>query len=310
MGLSRRSLLVTAATAAAASATWRSAFAKEDETQETAPNLFIEANGVRYAYRRFGASTGVPLLFLTHFRATMDFWDPAVVDPLAKDRSVILFSNAGVGLSGGETPKTIEGMAAHVEAFLDALKLTTVDLLGISIGGYIAQQVSLDRPNLVRRLVLVGTAPRGGESIAQPLPEVRAIFARNPGPGVAIPALFFTQSESGQAAGRAYVDRMLHLRQTEREPAITQQSSQAQATAFFAWGAVPQSNRYAQLADIKQRALVVNGSNDILIPTINSYILAQHLPNAKLIIYPDAGHGSLYQYHEDFVSEVSRFLAA
>lgn len=151
--ISRRSLIQTAAAAAAAVSATPVAALAESNTQETAPNLFVEANGIRYAYRRFGASTGVPLLFLIHFRATMDFWDPAVVNPLAKDRPVILFSNAGVGLSGGEAPDTIDGMAGHVEAFLDALKLKTVDFLGLSVGGYAAQQVSLDRPDLVRRLV-------------------------------------------------------------------------------------------------------------------------------------------------------------
>lgn len=307
--ISRRSLIQTAAAAAAAVSATPVAALAESNTQETAPNLFVEANGIRYAYRRFGASTGVPLLFLIHFRATMDFWDPAVVNPLAKDRPVILFSNAGVGLSGGEAPDTIDGMAGHVEAFLDALKLKTVDFLGLSVGGYAAQQVSLDRPDLVRRLVLVGTGPRGGEDIAQPSPDVQAIFAKGAGPAVSLPQLFFTQSENSQTAARAYVARMA-LRTAEREPPITPQAAKNQGAAFRAWGQVPESNRYARLPDIKQPALVVNGSNDILIKTINSYILAQHLPNAKLIIYPDSGHGSLYQYHDDFVGEVSRFLQA
>jgi pimeloyl-ACP methyl ester carboxylesterase len=306
--MSRRWLIQTAAAAATVAATPMGALADSD-TQETAANLFVEANGIRYAYRRFGASTGVPLVFLIHFRATMDLWDPAVVNPLAKDRPVILFSNAGVGLSGGETPNTIEAMTGHAAAFLDALKLTMVDLLGLSIGGYIAQQLSLDRPGLVRRLVLVGTAPQGGEDIDKPGPGVREIFAKAAGPAVTLPLLFFTPSESSQAAARAYLSRIAQ-RKAEREPAITPQTAKAQAEAFFAWGTVPESSRYARLPDIKQPALVVNGSNDILIKTINSYILAQHLPNAKLIIYPDSGHGSLYQYHDDFVGEVSRFLQA
>jgi pimeloyl-ACP methyl ester carboxylesterase len=305
--ISRRSLIQTAAAAAAVAATPVAAQA-DNNTQETAPNLFIEANGIRYAYRRFGASTGVPLLFLIHFRATMDVWDPAVVNPLAKDRPVILFSNAGVGLSGGESPKTFEGMAANIEAFLDALKLTTVDLLGLSIGGCIAQQVALDRPSLVRRLILVGTGPRGGEEIV-PRPEVRALLQKGGGPSVIFPALFFTQSEAGHAAAQGYLERIA-LRKAEREPPTKPETGQAQAAALFAWGIVPESNRYDYLAAIKQPTLVVNGSNDILIKTINSYILAQHLPNAKLVIYPDAGHGSLYQYHDDFVGEASRFLKA
>jgi len=306
--ISRRSLIQTAAAAAALAATPKAALA-ENETQETAPNQFIEASGIRYAYRRLGAATGVPLVFLIHFRASMDLWDPAVVDPLAKERPVILFSNAGVGLSSGESPKTFEGMAGNLEAFLDALKLTTVDLLGLSIGGCIAQQVALDRPGLVRRLILVGTGPRGGEDMAQPAPAARAILQKGGGPSVVFPALFFTQSEAGQAAARGYLDRIA-LRKAEREPPAKPETGQAQASALFTWGAVPESNRYDYLATIKQPTLVVNGSNDILIKTINSYILAQHLPNAKLIIYPDAGHGSLYQYHDDFVGEVSRFLQA
>jgi pimeloyl-ACP methyl ester carboxylesterase len=308
MDFSRRSLMQTVAATVAISAAPLPALAK-DETQQTAPNLFVESNGIRYAYRRLGASEGIPLVFLMHFRGTMDSWDPAVVDPLAKHRPVILFGNAGIGLSGGEAPKSIEAMAGHVETFLDALKLKTVDLLGFSIGGYIAQQVALDRPGLVRRLILVGTGPQGGEEMAHFSPEVRAVVSKAAGADASLPILFFAPSERSQAAARAFLSR-LAARTAEREPQVTPQAAQAQIAALIAWGTPPEGNRYGRLAELKLPVLVVNGNHDIMIPTINSYILAQHLPDAKLIIYPDAGHGSLFQYHEDFVDEVSRFLQA
>jgi len=308
IGYSRRFVIQTLAASVAASAAPLPALAK-GETQETTPNLFIEANGTRYAYRRLGASRGVPLVFLIHFRGTMDSWDPAVVDPLAQHRPVILFSNAGIGLSGGETPKSIEAMAGHVEAFLDALKVRTVDLLGFSIGGFIAQQVALDRPGLVRRLILAGTGPQGGEDMTQLSPEARAVVLKAHSAAESLPILFFAPSANSQAAAQAFLSRLAE-RRAEREVAVTPQASQAQIAAFVAWGTPPEGDRYGRLAEIKQPALVVNGNHDIMISTINSYILAQHLPDAKLIIYPDAGHGALFQYHEDFVAEVSRFLAS
>lgn len=303
---SRRSLMQKLALSAVAATAPVAALAADD-TQETAPNLIVEANGIRYAYRRFGAATGTPLVFLMHFRGTMDNWDPAVVNPLAKDRPVILFSNAGVGLTGGETPTSIEGMAKHVEIFIDALKLNAIDLLGFSIGGYVAQQVALDRPGLVRRLVLVGTGPQGGEGMTQFSPEARAIRAKGGGPAETLPGLFFSPSETSQVAARAFLSR-LAARSAEREPPVTLQASQAQIAASIAWGKPPESNRYARLAELKMPTLVVNGNRDIMVATVNSYILAQNLPNAKLIIYPDAGHGSLFQHHDDFVGEVSRLL--
>jgi len=305
MAFSRRSLMQAFAATAAVAVAPQPALASDD-TQETVPNSFIESNGIRYAYRRLGPSKGIPLVFLMHLQGTKDNWDPAVVDPLAKHRPVILFSNAGVGLSGGAAPRSIEGMAGHVEAFLDAMKFKTVDLLGLSIGGFIAQQVALDRPSLVRQLILVGTGPQGGDDM-HPTPEARAMISKPHSQAESLPFLLFAPTASSQAAAQAFLSRLAQ-RRAEREPAVTPETLQAQSAAAIAWSTPPESNQYGRLAELKQPVLVVNGNRDIVIPTINSYILAQHLANAKLIIYPDAGHGSLFQYTEDFVGEVSRFL--
>src|SRR6266850_518609 len=220
-------------------------------THQTAPTQFVEANGIRFAYRRFGkapdfdpnlfldgidpqyqaelnaSSGGVPLVFNQHYTGTMDYWDPAVTDALARDREVILFNNAGVSSSSGEVPTTFEEMGANAIAFIKALGLKRVDVLGFSIGGFVAQEITLQAPDLVRRLVLVGTGPRGGQNMATLTPEAQQIF----------------------------------------------------------------------------------GDNDVIVYSINSWILQQNIPNAQLIIYPDANHGSQYQYPQRFVRHVSDFLS-
>ena len=264
------------------------------------------ARDLRLPALRRGAAP--PLVLLQHFTGTLDNWDPAVTDALAEGREVILFESAGLGRSTGEVPDTIQGMTAHFLAFADALGLTQVDLLGFSLGGMVAQQAALERPSLVRRMLLVGTAPEGGEDIMHlEKPELSRILQDPNLQGYQVLVkLFFTPSESSQAAGQAFVSR-LALREEDREPLSGPKVAQAQITAFRAWERVD-GERFAKLRGITQPTLVVNGVFDNMIPVRNSYALAEHLPRAMLLTYPDAGHGSLFQYHESFVRQASLFL--
>ena len=279
-------------------------------THVTAPTLFAEANGIRYAYRRFGEETGVPLLFMQHFRGGLDHWDPAITDGFGRDRPVILFDNAGVASSNGETPGTVEAMADHARDFVNALGVSQLDLLGFSVGGYVAQAFTSRHPNMVRRLILAGTGPRGGEPPTDPTCRPFATAtdpATGEGPLEAFLYLFFSPSPRGQAAGRAFWERR-HRRQHDVDRPSSPQTMAAQSAAIADWREV-RGQRFAELRSITPPTLVVNGSKDVMIPTINSYWLSQHIPNAQLIIYPDAGHGSLFQYPELFLAHVRIFLA-
>ena len=277
-------------------------------THQTAPTQFVEANGIRFAYRRFGKDGGMPLVFNIHFLGTMDHWDPLVTDGFAKDREVILFDNAGISSSSGEVPTSIEGMAANAIAFIKALGLSQVDVLGFSMGGLVAQALTLAAPELVRRLVLVGTGPRSGESMASLTPEAQKIFGATYDPPDHLwLRVFFAPSESSQAAGHAYLKRF-RLRTEGRDPELNEKVAPAQLEALAKWGA-PRANPFDYLKAIHQPTLVINGGTDVIIYTINSYILQQNIPNAQLILYPDANHGSQYQYPERFVRHVTMFLS-
>jgi len=272
----------------------------------TTPTQFVTANGIRYAYRRFGIESGTPLIFLQHFRGGMDHWDPAVTDALAANRPVILFDNTGVAGSSGETPDTVEAQADDAAAFVGALGLTQVDVLGFSIGGYVAQALTLSYPALVRRLVLVGTKPRAGDDTDRH-PDVNTVGTRHDIPTLEdFQFLFFAPSPSSQAASESFWKRR-HQRTTDTDPPTSKQTMQAQVAAIVDWKQ-PHGEPFAELATITQPTLVVNGNRDVMVPTINSYLLAQHIPNAELIIYPDSGHGSLFQYPDLFVTHVARFL--
>ncbi|TDN61989.1 alpha/beta hydrolase [Paraburkholderia sp. BL10I2N1] len=276
-------------------------------THQTAPTQFVEANGIRFAYRRFGNPGGVPLVMNIHFTGTMDHWDPAVTDGLAQNREVILFNNAGISSSSGTVPESIEEMAANAAAFIEALGLKQVDVLGFSMGGLIAQELAIAKPQLVRRVILVGTGPRSGEGMATLTPEAQEIF----GASYAHPddlwlRVHFAPSEASQAAGRGFVERF-RLRAENRDPEADDTVAPAQLAALTKWGA-PRENPYDYLDALKQPTLVVNGDNDVIIYAINSWHLQQHIPNAQLILYPDANHGSLYQYPERFVAHVDQFL--
>ena len=277
-------------------------------SHQTAPTQYVEARGIRFAYRRFGKADGVPLAFNMHFTGTMDHWDPAVTDGFAKDREVILFNNAGISSSSGEVPASIDEMAANAAAFIKALGLTQVDVLGFSLGGLVAQELTLAEPKLVRHLVLVGTGPRSGEGMSSLTPEAQKIFgATYDEPDHLWLNVFFTPSERSQAAGRGYLKRF-RLRTKDRDPEVSDKVAPAQIEALTKWG-VPRENPYDYLKALQQPTLVVNGGADVIIYSVNSFILQQHIPNAQLILYPDANHGSQYQYPELFVRHVSMFLS-
>jgi pimeloyl-ACP methyl ester carboxylesterase len=276
-------------------------------TEET---RFLDVGAQRYAYRRFGGGAGQPLLCLQHFTGTLDNWDPGVTDPLAHGREVILFDNAGVGRSTGTVPETIAGMAQHVFAFLDALRLTRCDVLGYSLGGMIALQMVQDRPTIFRRMLLVGTAPRGGEDIMRLEKPILAGPLNDPTlRGYAVLGkIFFTRSKSSQAAADAFIERLMQ-RSQDRDPISGPAVAQAQIAAFRDWESFT-GERFADLKTIYQPTLVVNGVRDEMIPVRNSYWMAENLANAVLMTYPDAGHGSLFQYYDSFTTQTTAFLSS
>jgi pimeloyl-ACP methyl ester carboxylesterase len=280
-----------------------------DQTHITAPTRFVESNGIRFAYRHFGRESGIPLLFLQHFRGGMDHWDPAVTDGFAQDRPVVLFDNAGVAGSSGDTPNSIEAMADHAAAFVHALGLSQVDVLGFSIGGYVSQTLALRHRTLVRRMILAATGPRGGDPSQDPQ---AAEYAASTDPITgessleAFLYLFFRPTATSQAAGRAFWERR-HERKRDVDPPSTPQTLAAQRAATAEWRQI-RGERFSELKDISQATLVVNGNHDVMIPTINSFTLSQGIPRAQLIIYPDSGHGVLFQFPELFVAHGRMFL--
>lgn len=282
----------------------------QNASNTTAPTQFLEASNETYAYRRFGSGPGRPLLCLQHFTGTLDNWDPAVTDPLASGREVILFESAGLGRSTGKVPDTIAGMAKHAFAFLDGLELACCDVLGFSLGGMVAQQMAQDRPSIFRRMVLVGTAPRGGDDIMHLEKPSLAKYLGDPklqGYTV-LQKIFFAPTESSQEAGAAFIERLTQ-RAEDRELISGAAVAQAQMAAFRDWEQFV-GQRFANLRSIPHPTLVVNGILDEMISVQNSYWLSANLPNAVLLTYPDSGHGSLFQFHESFTRQAAAFLAS
>jgi pimeloyl-ACP methyl ester carboxylesterase len=275
-----------------------------------APNQSIEgANGVTFAYRRFGNtdSTALPLVCFQHYRGNLDNWDPALVDAIAEQREVILFDNAGVGGSSGVVPHTVTPMAYDALAFIDALGLEQIDILGYSMGGFVAQELTLIRPRLVRRLILAGTGPQGGVEQHGYRDEVNGNATADEPGAEDLLALFFERSETSVAKGWKFVERIF-TRTEDRDVGTDLRTRDAQLDAVTTWG-IPDASRLNRLAGITQPVLAVNGENDRMVPTPNTFLLAERLPNAQLKIYPDAGHGFLFQYPAEFAAELEEFLA-
>jgi pimeloyl-ACP methyl ester carboxylesterase len=275
--------------------------AQDGATLETAPTHYIEG----FAYRQLGPSTGTPLVLLQHFSGNIDGWDPAVVNALAANRPVIAFDNAGVGRSTGRTPDNIAAMARDAVAFINLLGLSDVDLLGFSLGGCVAQQIAAEHGRLIRKLILVGTAPRGGEEHL--LAVLREAFSQSDAPDPRLP-LFFTESSASRSAGLAFLKRT-RVRKDDRDTENGSAVTDPQAKALITWCATPDPE-HTILRGIRQPTLVVSGSHDTMLPANNAYAMFKELSNAQLILYPDSGHGALFQYHEMFVSHVRTFLDA
>jgi pimeloyl-ACP methyl ester carboxylesterase len=293
---------------ATATASVESVPSRTRSTSSTAPTRFVDADGIRFAYRRFGNPAGTPIVLLQHFMGNLDNYDPAITDALAEGREVILTDNAAVGLSTGVAPETVAGMARDAASLIDALGLEHIDLFGFSMGGYVAQQIVVDRPDLVRRLILVGTGPRGGDGMGQLAPDTAPLFAKvyDPQDLMWLP-IFFSPSEASQAAGRRFLER-IRARTEDRDAPVSKATVAAHSAAAREWGTAA-AGSFDYLRGIHQPALVVNGSNDIVVPTINSYILQQNLPNAELILFPDSNHGSHFQFTEQFNRYLADFLA-
>jgi pimeloyl-ACP methyl ester carboxylesterase len=271
---------------------------------QDAPTRTITAGGMTFAYRELGPATGIPVVFLTHLAAVLDNWDPRVVDGIAAQHPVITFDNRGVGASTGSTPDSIAAMAKDAVAFIRALGLGQVDLLGFSMGGMIAQVIAQDQPQLVRKLILAGTGPAGGEGIKNVtrishLDTIRALLTfQDPKQ-----FLFFTRTPNGRQAGKEFLAR-LKERTQNRDKAISLRSYAAQLKAIHRWGLQQPSD----LSVIHQPVLVANGDSDKMVPTKNSADLARRLPDSELVTYPDAGHGGIFQFHAQFVRRALEFL--
>lgn len=277
------------------------------DTHVTAPTRWIDVNGASFAYRRWGnPTTGQPpMLFLQHFRGGMDHWDPLMTDGLAEGREVILYNGRGIASSGGQPRTRIEDMADDAAAFVRALGLQQIDVLGFSLGGFQALDLTWRHPSLVRKLMLLGTGPRGGN----PDMEQRVLTtAVNPVPDLEdFEYLFFGRSAQAKQAAREFWERR-HQR-VDQDPPSSPEAAIAQIEANLLYlPRLSEDDPFAYLRDIKQPTFILNGVNDVMIPTINSFYMARNLPNAQLFIYPDAGHGAQFQYPLRFLRHAVQFL--
>ncbi|MEN3970745.1 alpha/beta hydrolase [Acinetobacter sp. BWR-L5] len=279
---------------------------QQDTNWKNVPTQIINAGGVNFAYREYGQQNGgTPIIFLNHLAAVLDNWDPRIIDGIAAKHHVVVFDNRGVGASTGEPAKSIEQMADDAITFIQAKGFKKVDLFGFSMGGMISQEIVLKQPQLIRKMILSGTGPAGGTGIStvgrvSNWDLVRGMATRQD-PKV---YLFFTRTENGKAAAKAFVQR-INERTENRDKEIMLSAYRAQLKALKKWG----SKKPADLSVIQQPVLVANGDHDRMVPTVNTYDLAKRLPNSSLIIYPDAGHGGIFQFHQDFVKQSLTFLA-
>jgi pimeloyl-ACP methyl ester carboxylesterase len=266
----------------------------------------IADNEIEYAYRDLGEGE-VPLVLLQHFRGNLDNWDPALVDALATDRRVVAFDNVGVAATTGTTPSTVEAMAHGAIAFIDALNVQRVDLLGFSIGSFVAQEIALIRPDLLRRVVLASSAPQGAAGMHGWAPEVIAAVGRPETSPEGYLSVFFAPTEMSREAGRQAAGRIFAGRTADRDDATTWQTRQAQYDAVCAWG-IPNHALLERVAAIELPVFVANGDSDPMILPRYSHLLAGLLPAARLTIYPDSAHGFLFQHHGQFADDVHGFL--
>jgi pimeloyl-ACP methyl ester carboxylesterase len=271
---------------------------------KNAPTRGVDVGGTKFVYRELGSDTGVPVIFLNHLAAELDRWDPRVVDGIAARCRVIVFDNRGIGASEGSTPTSVAAMARDAVDFIRALGFEQVDLLGFSLGGFISQVIAQEEPQLVRKMILAGTGPAGGTGID----KVTSVTIRDTIKGALTfrhPEyyLFFTSTSNGRRAAREFLKR-LKERTENRDKPVALGAFFAQLKAIHAWG----RQSPADLSGIKHPVLVANGDADKMVPSSNSADLARRLPNAELILYDDAGHGGIFQYHEEFVKKALAFL--
>jgi len=274
-------------------------------TWKDTPTKFVDVDGTKFAYRELGPGTGVPVIFLNHLAAEMDRWDPRVVDGIAAKRRVVVFDNRGIGGSEGTTPNSVAAMARDAIAFIRALGFQKVDLLGFSLGGFISQVIALEEPHLVRKIILAGTGPAGGAGIDQ----VTRVTIRD-----MIKAaltfkhpeyyLFFTSTRNGRRAARDFLKR-LGERSENRVKPVSIPAFITQLKAIHAWGRQASDD----LSRIRDPVLVANGDQDKMVPSTNSADMARRLPNSELVLYNDAGHGGIFQYHDQFVETATKFLS-
>lgn len=271
---------------------------------ETAPTQYIETHGVKFSYRTLGPKSGTPLVFLQHFTGTMDAWDPVVVNALAKTRPVVVFNNRGVGATNGEVADNIAQMTSDAYAFIQALGYKKVDLLGFSMGGFIAQELAAQHPELVNKVILAGTTHQGGgNNLMKVLGDA---FSRTNAPDPR-DYLFFSQTDAGKKAAAEFLSRV-YARTKDRDPESGKNIADAHGKALIVWTSTPDPE-YKTLQAIHQPVLVVTGNNDTMLNTEGSITLYKHLKNAQLVLYPDANHGSIFQYHDSFVNTADYFLS-
>ncbi len=270
---------------------------------DRAETQYVDGASARFAYRRLGARSGVPLVMALRFRGTIDHWDPALLDVLSSERDVIVFDNAGTGRSSGTAPTTIDGLAEGLLEFVDALGLRQVDLLGWSMGGYVVQAATLKRPELVRRLIVAGSGPGKVPDMPAAPDKVWQLAGKPVNDDEDFLYLFFPETDEARKAGLASL-RRLDTRLTDSHAAVAPEAVDAQRAAISSFG----TSVWDRLGELTLPVLVANGAHDVMIHAFASYAMSQRLPNAKVILYSDAGHGFLFQHAEEFGHEVLRFL--
>lgn len=276
-----------------------------DTSYAQAPNRTVTVGDTTYAYRELGPKGGIPVVFFVHLAATLDNWDPRIVDPIAQNRHVIAFDQRGVGASTGRVPGTLEEAADHAYEFITALGYTTIDVFSFSMGGMIAQDLIVKHPDFVRKLVLTGTGPRGGKDIDKVvgvtyLDILRATLTRSDPKEF----LFFNRDNTGKSAGKAFIAR-LHERVTDRDQKISLRALQIQLKAIQKYGRSAPSD----LSTFTQSTLIANGDHDRMVPTALSHDLHDRIQDSQLIIYPNSGHGGVFQFHEEFAQAAVEFLS-